>query len=462
MTDAAELARLFLAAWESYLTGLVAGAPAGQEALRASQAAAPQRRVTGSSDRAADEPGPPNRQLAPRPLAAHLASAVMLWSSSQTVLHGLKDTPPMSGAAAERLRSLAAKAEALGSESVAAALDRAIAQRSKSYLVGLEAYRRHPYRRESQTPPVLWHEGTTRLLDYGCDAGGPPILIVPSLINRFYVLDLLPELSFLRYLAGRGLRPLVIDWGAPGEQERGFDLTDYIAGRLESAFDVASSLAGAPIGIAGYCMGGLFALALALRRLDETACVALLATPWDFHAERAQPARFFGLLADYLPLWCAEQGTLPVDVVQSLFFLLDPFTAERKFTRFAALEASTREARAFVALEDWVNDGVPLAAAVARDCASSWYGDNAPARRRWRIGGETIDPKRLRRPALVVLPSRDRIVPPGSAEPLAIALGDATVLRPPLGHVGMMSTAGAPAILWSAIAEWLQTRLNVR
>jgi hypothetical protein len=41
-----------------------------------------------------------------------------------------------------------------------------------------------------------------------------------------------------------------------------------------------------------------------------------------------------------------------------------------------------------------------------------------------------------------------------------MALGGATVLRPPLGHVGMMSTPGAPAILWSAIAEWLQARLS--
>ena len=67
----------------------------------------------------------------------------------------------------------------------------------------------------------------------------------------------------------------------------------------------------------------------------------------------------------------------------------------------------------------------------------------------------------LRRPALVVLPGRDRIVPPSSAEPLAAALG-ASVLRPPLGHVGMMSAARAPAILWTPIAEWLRAQLGDR
>ena len=385
---------------------------------------------------------------------------MVLWSSSRTVLPILKDALLLSNEAGERLRGLAAEIDAVGSSSVAAALDLEITRRAQSYLAGLEAYRRHPYRRSNEAPPVLWRKGTTRLLDYGGDTAGPVILVVPSLINRLYVLDLLPERSFLRYLAGRGLRPLVVDWGAPGREERKFDLTGYVAGRLESAFEASVQIASAPIGIAGYCMGGLFALALALRRPDQTACLAVLATPWDFHAERAQPARFFGLIADCLPLLCDDQGALPVEAIQSLFFMLDPFTAERKFTRFATLDPNGDRARAFVALEDWVNDGVPLAAAVARDCARSWYGENEPARSRWQIRGETVDPKRLRAPALVVVPSRDRIVPPSSAEPLAAALGGATVLRPPLGHVGMMAAARAPEMLWTVIADWLRARLG--
>ena len=384
----------------------------------------------------------------------------MLWSSSRIALPLLKDASLPSSAAGERLRSLAAEIDAVGSSSVAAALDLEITRRAKSYLAGLEAYRRHPYRRRDTALPVLWREGTTRLLDYGGETPGPVILVVPSLINRFYVLDLLPERSFLRHLAGRGLRPLVVDWGEPGRQERKFDLTDYVAGRLESAFDAALRLSGAPIGVAGYCMGGLFALALALRRREQTACLTLLATPWDFHGEGAGPARFFSLIADCLPLLCDDQGALPVEVVQSFFFMLDPFSAERKFTRFAALDPNGDKARAFVALEDWVNDGVPLAPAVARDCARSWYGDNEPARGLWQLGGETVDPKQLRSPALVVVPSRDRIVPPSSAEPVAAAVCNATVLRPPLGHVGMMAAARAPDVVWTVIADWLQARLG--
>ena len=385
----------------------------------------------------------------------------MLWLTSCAALPVLKNVSLPSSAAGERLRALAAEIDALGSDKVASALHDEIGRRADTYLAGLEAYRQHPFRRRNGVVPVLWREGTTRLLDYGSDGTGPIVLVVPSLINRHYVLDLLPKRSFLRHLADRGLRPVAVDWGAPGKEEREFGLTDYIAGRLEAAFAAARRIAGAPIGILGYCMGGLLALALALRHRDETACLALLATPWDFYAERSVEAQLLGLVADFLPLICGAAGTVPVDVIQSLFFILDPFGAERKFTRFAALDPDSEEARTFVALEDWVNDGVPLALRVARECMHSWYGDNEPGRGLWRVDGHRVDPKLLRRPTLVVVPGHDRIVPPISAEPLAAELG-ATVLRPPLGHVGMMSAARAPEVLWTPIAEWLQARLSER
>jgi polyhydroxyalkanoate synthase len=404
--------------------------------------------------------GNPDRRLTPRPLPAHLASATMLWLSSRAALPVLKNVSLRSSAAGKRLRSLAAEIDALGSDKVANALDDEIAHRAGSYLTGLEAYRRHPFRRRDSALTVVWHQGTTRLLNYGGDGTGPVVLVVPSLINRYYVLDILKERSFLRHLADQGLRPFVVDWGAPGARERLFDLTDYISGRLETAFTAATRTAGAPIAVIGYCMGGLLALALALRRQREVACLALLATPWDFHAERAVQARLLGRIADCLPLLCGVAGTVPVEVIQSLFFMLDPFTAERKFTRFAALDPEGDEARSFVALEDWLNDGVPLTLGVARECMRSWYGDNEPGRGRWRVGGQSVDPKLLLRPTLVVVPSRDQIVPPNSAEPLAAALGAETVLRPPLGHVGMMSAARAPAMLWTPIAEWLRARLS--
>src|SRR5207302_3817765 len=111
------------------------------------------------------------------------------------------------------------------------------------------------------------------------------------------------------------------------------------------------------------------------------------------------------------------------------------------------------------ALEDWINDGVKLARPVALECARAWYRDNDPARGEWRVAGETVRPEEVAVPTLVVLPRRDRIVPPRSAAPLAAAIPDATVLRPPFGHIGMMASPQAPQAVWQPIAEWLRARL---
>src|SRR5690606_31735137 len=127
---------------------------------------------------------------------------------------------------------------------------------------GIEAYRAHPYRRQVIDPPVCWKEGTTRLLDYGAvpeatrSRDGVPLLVVPSLINRGYVLDLMPGRSLLRALAAAGFRPFLVEWGHPGEAERRFTLTDYVAGRLEGALEAVLAITGRRPPVIGYCMGG--------------------------------------------------------------------------------------------------------------------------------------------------------------------------------------------------------------
>ena len=108
-----------------------------------------------------------------------------------------------------------------------------------------------------------------------------------------------------------------------------------------------------------------------------------------------------------------------------------------------------------VALEDWLNDGVPLAASVARECLGQWYGENATALGAWRLRGRAVLPQRIKLPSLAVIPDQDRIVPPGSALALAKALPDCRILRAPIGHIGMMSGGRAEAAVWRPVAEWI-------
>ncbi len=388
-------------------------------------------------------PGPLNRR-GPRPLLLHLTLA-MLRSSASIAASTTWNASSANSEAAAAIRA------ALGAEAAgfpAAVLEEALRQ-DRALIGGIAAYRRHPYRRDLPDPPTVWQEGESRLLDYG--GGGRPVLFIPSLVNRAYVLDLAPGHSMLRWLAGQGLHPLLLDWGWPGEAERRFTLTDYIAGRLERAL----AGIGAPVVLAGYCMGGLLALSLAQRRPDRVAALALLATPWDFHAAGAAQAEALGRMQALLEPAMALGEALPVDALQLLFALLDPFGVAQKYRGFAALDPDSPRARLFVALEDWLNDGVPLAGPVARECLEGWYGRNTPARGEWRVAGLPVDPASLRLPAFVAVPGRDRIVPPESARPLAALLAGAVLHQPGAGHIGMAAGSTAEQALWRPLRDWI-------
>ena len=148
-------------------------------------------------------------------------------------------------------------------------------------------------------------------------------------------------------------------------------------------------------------------------------------------------------------------GAAPVDVLQLFFTSLDPTLAERKFRGFARVDAASDQARLFVALEDWANDGPPLAAAVARECLVDWYRCNLPGRGLWRVADTPVRPERLDLPLLVAVPGRDRIVPPDSALAVATACPAAACVRPPSGHVGMVVGNRAASGLWQPLADWL-------
>lgn len=305
------------------------------------------------------QPGPLQRR-GPRPLLLHLMLAGL--SSMSSVAASMTSKPgwppsPLdlaNPALAEALRNLLAGAGESAAGFPAAVLAETLA-RDSALLAGIAAYRRHPWRRDLADPPVIWAEGESRLLDYG--GGGRPMLFVPSLVNRATVLDLAPGQSMVRWIADQGRRVLLLDWGWPGPVERGFDLTDYVAGRLERAV----AAVGEAVVLVGYCMGGLLALGAALRRPDRVAGLALLATPWDFQAgapERGPQAA--GLLAMLEPAM-ALSGALPIDALQTLFALLDPWGVGDKYRRFGTMDQASARAARFVAIEDWLNDGVPLA-----------------------------------------------------------------------------------------------------
>jgi poly(3-hydroxyalkanoate) synthetase len=321
-----------------------------------------------------------------------------------------------------------------------------------AFLAGVRAWQTCPWHRDLPAMPTVWQEATARLMDYGGD--GPAVLFVPSLVNRWTVLDLMADHSMLRWLAGQRIHPLLLDWGDP---EPAFTLTDHIAGRLVRAMEAAHRHTGGPVVLAGYCMGGTFAVAAAALRPDLVSGLAQLAAPWDFHAGDIDRLHKIAATCAALEPLLRTIRTVPVDLLQTLFALDDPTAVAEKFRRFGRLDPDSAEARLFVALEDWLNDGVPLSGTTALECLRTWYRDNLPMRGDWRVSGLTIDPAAIQVPAFVAVPKRDRIVPPESARPLARLLPNATLVEPASGHVGMTAGRAAPAVLWEPLRDWLRT-----
>lgn len=424
-------------------------------------------------------PLPPPLRAGPRPLPLHLLTALQTWGSCELALKPRNDASPLSkpglglgpGAASAwpsplpgaPLLSLPPEAAA-DPEAFRAALRREVVRRMDRLVAGVLAYRHHPAARALDDPPPVWHDGATCLRDVGAAdgvsvaAGAQPVLVVPSLVNRWQVLDLAAGKSFVRALAAEGFHPFIVDWGTPGAAERDMNAAGCVK-RLARALDHLAAAAGRPIPVIGYCMGGTLAVALAAIRPKAVSALVALAAPWDFHADRTGQGMLVTLgpvLADL----ARAAGELPVDVIQTLFYSLDPWLVVNKFLRFATMDMESDAARDFVLLEDWLNDGAPLPELVARDCLLGWYGDNLPGLGRWAVAGRPVRPRAIAVPSLVVIPASDRIVPPLSAAALVGARGlpKATRLDLPLGHIGMMVSGGAAKRCWRPVFDWLAER----
>jgi polyhydroxyalkanoate synthase len=313
-------------------------------------------------------------------------------------------------------------------------------------------YQNHPVTRHTTHQPIIWQSGSTVVRDYNPGKPkAPVVLVVPSLINRFDILDLEPDHSFLRSLAAAGFRPFVVDWGRPSEDEKDFTLNHYITKKLQPILDELPP----HVHLIGYCMGGNLALALAQLNQNRFKTLSLLATPWDFHQPNQMINSHFQWLANNLEKYLSISGYLPTDIIQSLFTTLQPFNTLIKFMNFADADTDSDQVRRFVLLEDWLNDGVPLTAPVARECLYDWYGRNTPANGQWTVDGQSINPRHITLPSFVVVPGKDRIVPPESALPLARALLHSTLHEPMTGHIGLMASKEAPHRVWKPLFTWL-------
>lgn len=308
-------------------------------------------------------------------------------------------------------------------------------ERRARVLTGLRAFQQAPRPHRPPEAPVVARAGGASLRDYG--GKGQPAIFVPSLINPPLILDLAEENSLLRWLAQQGVRPLLVDWGEPNDPH--LDIAGHVTERLLPLIEEV----GEPVHLVGYCLGGTMALAAAARAAPLS--LTLIASPWHFAG--------FGDLtrAEIGALWQAAKpsaerlGLVPMEVLQTGFWRLDPARTIAKYEAFAQYDPASDLARSFVALEDWANAGSPLTYAAGRELFEDMIGSDVTGQGQW-LG---VDPSALNVPTLEFASLSDRIVPAASSSrlPNQRLLG--------LGHVGMIVGSRAREQLWEPLAAML-------
>ncbi|MFA6122316.1 MAG: alpha/beta fold hydrolase [Sphingomonas sp.] len=319
-------------------------------------------------------------------------------------------------------------------------------ERRAAALAGLRAYQDAPRGKLRKPMPTRFRKGKARLRDYGAKgATGRAVIVIPSLINPPHILDLRRESSLLRWLADQGHRPFLLDWGTQEPKARGLDVNAHITRIL---LPLIAKFPVPPI-LVGYCLGGTMALAAAC--LTEVAGLALIASPWHFSGYgTAARGEMAALWASAKPA-CEALGLVPMEVLQSGFWRLDPARTIAKYEAFARQESDSDAARTFVAMEDWANGGAPLPFATGRQVFEDFIAADTPGTEAWRVAGVPIAPAALTCPAIEFVSLNDRIVPAASAAnvPDRRDIG--------AGHVGMIVGRGARAQVWEPLSHWLNT-----
>ena len=304
-------------------------------------------------------------------------------------------------------------------------------------LAGLRAYEQAPRRERPPPKPTVARVRGAALRDHGGE--GPPALLVPSLINPPRILDLDEQVSLTAAVARMGRKALLLDWGKADERA-GLS----VAGHIQELLLPLLHELGEPAALIGYCLGGTMAIAAA--NLIEVERVVTLAAPWHFDRYPESSQRALQDMWRHSEAAASSLGALPMEVLQAAFWSLDPDRTVRKFAEFGGLDPASAEARRFVELEEWANEGEPLPYPAAKELVEELFGEDLPGSDRWHVGGRRISDE-LSAPALHLTAERDLIAPPQTA-----ASGDIVAI--PSGHVGMI-VGSARARLHEALKAFL-------
>lgn len=287
---------------------------------------------------------------------------------------------------------------------------------------------------------VVWSHGRTELWHYRSDKVSirPPLLIVYSLFNKSYILDLRPGNSVIEQLLDAGFDVYMLDWGIPDERDAANQLEDYVDSYLPAAIERVCDVSGSDsINLFGYCFGGLLSVLHAAHHPDSPLrSLTVLTTPCDLQE--------LGPMTDVMARTDLEDvlgvdGMVPPSVILQGFRSLAPMGEVTGRVDLLEKMWSDDFVTAYQAMAGWGNDQVPLPGGVARQF-KQLIADNALINDRIFLGGDRVRLADIKIPFLHVLGLRDHIIPVPSAAPLVGLIGseDKQEMRLDAGHVGLM------------------------
>ena len=183
--------------------------------------------------------------------------------------------------------------------------------------------------RKGATPSeVVYEEDHLKLLHYpgnGQVKHETPLVFVFALVNRPYILDILPNKSVVAHFVKAGFDTYLIDWGTATDADRYLTLDDYINGYLRNVVrQVRKRTGAAKVSLLGYCMGGTMSAMFTALHPEYVKNLILLAAGIDFSTREGLLNLWSDAKNFDVDAFVDEVGNCPADFLQSCFTMLSP------------------------------------------------------------------------------------------------------------------------------------------